>query len=385
MDTTLATRALSASTAIANAALTVDDPGEVLELIVRKAAELAEADLGLVMASGADGQLTVEAAHGTAGAGAPEYAASNPVGLTLSARSSAARVARRGVPLVVQDFTSDPRTAPYVPKELRGYGPFAAAPFGTKDRRLGALTVYRRRGAAGFEPASVEVLTAFATQAALVQVLAEGATARRRIAVYEERERLARDLHDVLVQRLYAVGVQLDLLGRKLGGKLGRQDSARLADAVDQLDGTIAEVRDTVRALRDPDPGGQPSTSDLAASAHAEVDVAGELLGYAPSLKLSGGLANVPAESADHARAALRESLSNVVRHSGAAHTTVRIGSADGWLSLEVTDDGCGIPGGVTRRGLAHLEERATAAGGYCEVHTSARRGTRVLFRIPVA
>ncbi|MQA07951.1 MAG: GAF domain-containing protein [Pseudonocardiaceae bacterium] len=380
MDATLAARALSASTDIATAALTADDPDGVLELIVRRAAELAKADLGLVMARGEEGELTVEAAHGTLG---PDE--NDPVGLRLSARSSAARVARRGVPVVVDDFTSDPRTAPFVPKELRRYGPFAAAPFGTGERRLGALTVYRRRGAAGFDQASVDVLTAFAAQAGLVLVLAEGATARQRVAVYEERERIARDLHDVIVQRLYAAGVQLGLLERRLSKRVGREDSARLAEAVDQLDTTIAEVRDTVRALRNPDPGEAEQTSDLGASVRSEVDVAGELLGYRPSLEMSGSLAEVPADSADHARAALREALSNVVRHSGAAHTTVRVTSDGGRLSLEVGDDGCGIPPGVARRGLRHLEERAAAAGGHCEVRSSAQRGTTVTFEVPIA
>lgn len=379
MDSTLAARALTASTDIATAALTADDPDDVLGLIVRRAAELAGADLGLVMARGDDGQLTVEAAHGTPGPGEAD-----PVGLTLSARSSAARVARRGVPVAVDDFTSDPRTAPFVPKELRRYGPFAAAPFGTRERRLGALTVYRRRGSAGFDEASVDVLTAFAAQAGLVLVLAEGATARQRVAVFEERERIARDLHDVIVQRLYAAGVQLDLLDRRLSGRLDRDDAVRLADAVDQLDSTIAEVRDTVRKLRNPDPGAEESTSDLASSVRSEVDVAGELLDYQPSLRLAGELDEVPAESADHIRAALREALSNVVRHSGAADTSVRVRHAGDRLSLEVSDDGCGIPRGVARRGLRHLEERAAAAGGRFEVQSSARRGTTVRFDIPL-
>ena len=135
------------------------------------------------------------------------------------------------------------------------YGPFAVAPFGTRERKIGALAVYRRRGAAPFTQVTVDVLTAFAAQAGLVVVLAEGSTARQRVAVYEERERIARDLHDVIIQRLYAAGVQLDLLERRLGKWLDPPDAARLAEAVDQLDETIAEVRATVRALRQRRPG----------------------------------------------------------------------------------------------------------------------------------
>jgi signal transduction histidine kinase len=373
MDPTLAARALSASTEIATAALAGDDPEAVLGRVVSCAAELAEADLGLVMAREEDGRLTIEAAHGHSG--------ENPVGLALSARSSAARVARSGVPIVVDDLTTDPRTSPFVPKELWGYGPFAAAPFGNRERRLGALTVYRKRGAQPFAPVTVEVLTAFAAQAGLVLVLAEGSNARQRIAVYEERERIARNLHDVVVQRLYGAGMQLDLLARRPTKRLAKADAARLADAVDELDATIAEVRATVRALRNPDP---TEPDDLAESVRSEVATAGELLGFAPTLEVAGDLAAVPAHLADHTRAALREALSNVVRHSGASWVRVRVLVDSKKLELDVIDNGCGIPPGVSRRGLKHLEERAEDAGGHCEVRSSARAGTTVVWKIPL-
>jgi signal transduction histidine kinase len=376
MDPTLAARTLGAATEIATAALAGDDPEAVLRLVVRSAAELAEADLGLVMAQAQDGSLTVEAAHGT-----PVVPAVDPVGLVLSARSSAARVARSGVPIVVDDVVNDPRTAPFVPKELQRYGPFAAAPFGTRERRLGALTVYRKRDAAPFTPAAVEVLTAFAAQAGLVLVLAEGTLARQRLGLYEERERIARDLHDMIVQRLYAAGMQLDLLVRRPSRKLARADAARLAEAVDQLDATIADVRAVVRQLRNPDPdAGRPA--DLAESAKTEVATAGELLGFTPTLEVSGDLANVPSSVADHARAALREALSNVVRHSGAHTVKVLLRNDNKGLTLTVSDDGCGIPQGVTRRGLGHLEERAEQLGGSCAVRSSPR-GTSINWHVP--
>jgi signal transduction histidine kinase len=375
MEPALAAQALGASTEIATAALSGEEPEAVLRLVVRHAAELAEADLGLVMTRGDDGTLTVEAAHGASTV--PTF--TNPVGLVLSARSSAARTARSGVAVVVDDVCSDPRTAPFVPRELRIYGPFAAAPFGTTQRRLGALTVYRHRGARPFAETAVDVLTAFAAQAGLVLVLAEGATARARLTLYQERERIARDLHDVLVQRLYAAGMQLDLLARRPSRKLARKDATRLAEAIDQLDASIADVRSVVRALRNADP--DPAT-DLTESATAEVAIAGELLGFPPTLEVAGELGDVPADLADHARAALRETLSNVVRHSGAHRVSVHIGRTDA-LRLTVTDDGCGIPEGVTHRGLKHLDERARQAGGRCDVRSSPA-GTTVTWTVPL-
>ncbi|MFL6120641.1 GAF domain-containing sensor histidine kinase [Actinophytocola sp.] len=374
MEPALAAQALGASTEIATAALSGEDPEAVLRLVVRHAAELADADLGLVMTRADDGSLTVEAAHGDGG---PTF--TNPIGLVLSARSSAARTARSGVATVVDDVAADPRTAPFVPRELRHFGPFAAAPFGTTQRRLGALTVYRRRGARPFAEPAVEVLTAFAAQAGLVLVLAEGATARARLTLYQERERIARDLHDVLVQRLYAAGMQLDLLARRPTRKLARKDAQRLADAIDQLDASIADVRAVVRTLRNPE---ADQVTDLAESARTEVAIAGELLGFPPELDIDGDLSGVPPALADHARAALRETLSNVVRHSGAHKVSVHIGRGDA-LELVVADDGCGIPEGVTHRGLKHLEERARQAGGRCVVRSSPK-GTTVTWTVPL-
>jgi len=369
MDLTLATRTLTASTEIAHAALSSDDPDAVLRLVVRSAAELAEADLGLVMARGDDGRVTVEAAHGDDG----------PIGTVLSARSSAARVARSGVPVVVDDFTTDPRTAPFVPKALRGYGPFAAAPFGTAERRLGVLTVYRRRGAAPFTPVAVDVLTAFAAQAGLVVLLAEGSTARQRVAIYEERERIARDLHDVTVQRLYAAGMQLDRLSRHVS----RRHAAALAEAVDQLDETITEIRATVSRLRSADPT-QPAT-DLYDSVRAEAATAGELLGFPPMLDLTGDPAGIPVILADHARAPLREALANVVRHAGATEVHIQVSHDHTGLRLSVQDNGCGIPAGVTRRGLRNIADRAAAVGGRCDVESTPDTGTRVTWSVPTS
>lgn len=377
MEPRLATRTLSASTEIAKAALSSDDPAAMLRVIVQSAAELAEADLGLLMVSSADGTLTVEAAAGET----PPYAA-DPVGIVLSARSSAARVARGGVPVAVDDFTTDPRTAPFVPKALRRYGPFAVAPFGTPDRRLGALAMYRRHGKKPFQDNTVDVLTAFAAQAAVVLVLAEGATARQHIAVYQEREHLAQDLHDVIVQRLYGTGMQLDLLQRKISGQLPEEHAKRLADAVDQLDATIDEVRATVKALRSADPL-ETEVPPLDETVQSEVRTAGELLGCSPTVNITGDTATIPPSTADHARAALREALSNVVRHSGARSLHVAVLADAKRLRLQVSDDGCGIPDGVARRGLRNLADRATAAGGRCVIDSSARNGTTVIWQVP--
>lgn len=382
MDSTLARRMLTASTEITRVALSAEDPEAVLPLVVRRAAELAEADLGVVTVRSDDGRLTVEATYGAPSATGP---LADPVGTVLSSRSAAARVARSGVPVVVDDLIDDPLTAPYVPASLRVYGPFAVAPFGTRERRLGALAVYRRRGASTFNRVAVDVLTSFAAQAGLALVLAEGSTARQRIAVYQERERIARDLHDVIVQRLYAAGVQLDVLQRRVAGSLDAADGDRLAETVEQIDQAIAEVRATARTLRSADPETPAQAPALDDSIRSEVQIAGELMGRPPKLEIDGDLTDVPVPVADHARAALREALSNVVRHSGARTVLVRVRRSEAGLRLQVVDDGCGIPRDVSKRGLRNLEERAAASGGRCTLTSSPDSGTTVTWEVPLA
>ncbi|MGW3999242.1 GAF domain-containing protein [Amycolatopsis sp. NPDC004772] len=449
MDPTLAARALSAATEITSTALSGDDPGAVLDTVVARAAELADADLGLAMVSTEDGRVVVEAAYyatphpagevttrpgpddpktGTAAggtgpaietgrppaelgdgsatgsaavAGEPRLGGSAPAsgspqpgaaaageslrGLALPADSAAGQVARGGEPVSSEDFTVDPRTAPYVPAELHGYGPFAAAPFGSGGRVLGSLTVYRKRGREPFSAGTVEMLVAFAAQAGVVLALAEGANARHRVALYEERERIARELHDVIVQRLYGAGMQLDRVRRNMRKRFAQADGARLSDAIDQLDQTIEEIRGTVRALRSPEPRHDTGTpTDLAESARGEVRIAGELLGYPPTLELSGEFADIPAERADHIRAALREALSNVVRHSGASETRVTLTRDSDGVKLRVRDNGSGVPQGVATRGLRHLAERADAAGGKFFLNSSPSLGTLVAFDLPL-
>ncbi len=390
MDPTLAARALSAATEITSTALSGDDPGAVLDTVVARAAELADADLGLAMVSADDGRVVVEAAHYATADEADdtddgEARGESLRGLALPADSAAGRVARGGEPVASSDFTVDPRTAPFVPAELHGYGAFAAAPFGSGGRVLGALTVYRKRGREPFSAGTVEMLVAFAAQAGVVLALAEGANARHRVALYEERERIARELHDVIVQRLYGAGMQLDRVRRNMRKRFAQADGARLSDAIDQLDQTIEEIRGTVRALRSPEPRHDTGTpTDLAESARGEVRIAGELLGYPPTLELSGEFADIPAERADHIRAALREALSNVVRHSGASETRVTLARDSDGVKLRVRDNGSGVPQGVATRGLRHLAERADAAGGKFFLNSSPSLGTLVAFDLPL-
>jgi two-component system, NarL family, sensor histidine kinase DevS len=178
--------------------------------------------------------------------------------------------------------------------------------------------------------------------------------------------------------------VQLEVLERRLSGRLDTADAARLAETMEQIDQAIAEVRATARTLRSADPEEPERAPALDDSMRSEVQIAGELLGRPPRLEIDGDLSDVPVSVADHARAALREALSNVVRHAGAQTVLVRVRRSDSGLLLQVVDDGCGIPRDVSKRGLRNLEERAVAAGGRCVLTSSPDSGTTVTWEVPL-
>lgn len=251
------------------------------------------------------------------------------------------------------------------------------------------LVVGRTRGAAPFPTVVVEALGAFANQATVALELAERRADAARLAVVRDRDRIARDLHDLAVQRLYATGLSLQAVDRRLvdprpldGGSRG-DVGARVGEAIDQIDETIDLIRTTIRGLRDPggDAPRRPGTRSLLL---AEAEAATHALGFAPTVRFEGPIdAQVPSTVAAHLVAVLRESLSNAARHARA--TQVRIGlRADGDLLLTVVDDGVGIPADAPRSGLANLARRAAELGGSFEVRPGRAGGTALRWRVPL-
>jgi signal transduction histidine kinase len=268
---------------------------------------------------------------------------------------------------------------------LRQDGIAVVVPLVTHGKLIGMINLGSRLSGQEYSRDDLALLENLAMQSSAALRVAQ--LVREQQASMQERERIARELHDVIVQRLYAAGMRLDRVRRRMTRRFARADAARLSEAIDEVDGTIAEVRKTVRELRSAEPESpSPSPSvDLAESARGEVRVAGELLGYPPTLELSGELADIPTGPADHVRAALREALSNVVRHSGASETRVELHRDPQGVRLRVRDNGCGVPRDVAQRGLRHLAERAEAAGGQYKVTSSPTLGTLLSFDIPLS
>ncbi|WP_199424146.1 sensor histidine kinase [Actinotalea solisilvae] len=226
----------------------------------------------------------------------------------------------------------------------------------------------------------MELVGAFARHATLALELATVQDQRLRLAVYEERDRIARDLHDVVIQRLFGAGLTVQSMLPRLPDAL-RDGGERL---VDELDEAVRELRTAIFALHRPDADG----AGLRGRLHDLVRTVSAQLGHRPRLRLVGPLdALVDEHLADHVLAVVGEALTNVARHARAGATSVHVTADAGELVVEVTDDGVGLPDVVDAagEGLRNLASRAAELGGTCTVGRRAGGGTRVEWRVPLA
>lgn len=254
-----------------------------------------------------------------------------------------------------------------------------AFPLGEPNSARGVLAVGRYGGRAGFAPLVVEALQGFAAQAAVALELAEHRADVERFAVQRDRGRIARDLHDLAIQRLYATGLSLLAAGRDLD----TAHAQRIGRAVDEIDETIALIRTTVHRLQ-PETAGSRQAG-LRSRVYAEMDAAANRLGFTPRLRFDGPVdAAVPADVAEHVVAVLREGLANVARHADATTVSVRLAVSDD-VVLTVADDGIGIPKDVPLSGLRNLSRRAADLGGELSVEPAGAVGTRLEWRVPLA
>jgi signal transduction histidine kinase len=360
---------LRASGEVTDRLLSEADFGEVLALVTDQALEMSGADLVvLALPAGNGTSLVIEHA---AGDGAEEA-----VGLVLPVSGSASGlVLASGKPLSLDDFGSDQRAAAAARERLR-LGPAVVVPLGAPGNVRGILTAGRRPGSMPLAPAAVEMLVSFAAQAGVGLELAEHRRDAGRLAVFEDRDRIARDLHDLVIQRLYATGMSLEGVSARLGDS---GNGRRVTSAVDALDETIKEIRSAIFSLHS-----RPAADEAALRAQVleVVDEAAGTLGFAPALRMSGRLDEVPGEVGQHLLGALREALSNAARHAQASKVEVTIGAGPE-LILVVRDNGTGITETGRRSGLANLAERAAMLGGTMHAGPAEGGGTELEWRVP--
>ncbi|MHC3474701.1 PAS domain-containing sensor histidine kinase [Streptomyces sp. 7R007] len=206
----------------------------------------------------------------------------------------------------------------------------------------------------------------------------ELAAARTDREVMAERERIARDLHDMVIQRVFGAGLALQSIAAR---DVNAATATRVNHVIDELDSTIKELRNTIFELNQP----TQKAASLRAQVLDETGAAEQRLGFAPSVEFDGPVdAALPDETAAHLLAALREALSNVCRHAHASAVHVAVHAADE-LVLEVVDDGRGIGSPTRSSGLTNLRRRAEKLGGTFEVAGRATGGTRLCWRIPLS
>ena len=346
------------------------DRDTALALVAGRAREVAQADAAFVALPSDDASsLVFEVVDGLRTG--PWRGFSVPV-----ARSVAGAVLLSGDSYSTEDaraaaLAANPAWAP--PRGSRAHGPLMAVPLGAGPLR-GVLLLVRETGRLAFTDDELNLATSFAGHAALALERARARTDRARLAVYEDRDRIARDLHDLVIQRLFATGLQLHALRRTVAPETADAIKA----AVRELDATIREVRSTIFDLRPASEGG--ALSDVRAS----VDDAERTLGFRPELKLAGAAEHgLPDAVRPHLLAVLREALANVARHAGASSVEVYLEIGDD-VRLAVRDNGKGLPGAWGRRGGTRtMHERAALLGGRCSIRTRPSGGTSVVWTVP--
>jgi signal transduction histidine kinase len=218
------------------------------------------------------------------------------------------------------------------------------------------------------------VLAEFAQGLAVSLEAASAQHERARSELYEDRDRIARDMHDHVIQRLFATGMSLQSAARTSDEAV----RAKLDGAVDELDAAIRDIRHTIFALHRA-PGARALTTEISSICRD----AAVTLGFPPDLRLTGRTDKVPEPLAADLLAVLREALSNVAKHAAASSVQVAI-QVDGDVMVSVADDGTGLPTDIHRSGLDNLLRRAQKQGGSLEIHSEPGHGTQLTWRVPL-
>lgn len=377
---------------VANAVLGGSGADEVLSLIANRSRALTKADVVLVALQEPDG-LAVEIvdARGVpeegSGTVSPAVQRTTQQVLEALAQWPEQRVPAGSVIYDILD-NGDRRVIEHAEDVLgtgvdgASLGPALVIPLSTADRILGVLVLICVDDHVYIPDDLVDLAASFGSQAAVTLVLAEARREHERLAVYEDRDRIARDLHDLVIQRLFATGMMLQ--GTTRIDDVPEAAAERVSRAVDELDETIKEIRQTIFALHEPVEG--PSSS-ARGRVLRETSQSAALLGFEPSVRFAGPVDSMlDAEIIEHLVAALREALANAAKHADAQRVEVVVQIEGGDVVLVVTDDGVGIDDEHSgrRSGVANIGSRAHDLGGSCRVErVSVEGGTRMTWRVP--
>jgi signal transduction histidine kinase len=343
-----------------------------LPMITQRAREVGEADFAsiLLQVSGTT-DLLVAAADG---AGAAELLGQ----LVPLGQSLAGQALLDGRDLVVSDARATERA--FGAKDVPDGPALLVRLPDAGGGQPGVLAITRAHGSAPFDPDEQDMIESFADQASVALKLAHAQDARRQLLLLEDRDRIARDLHDHVIQRLFAAGLGLTGLASRTAEPETRE---RLTQYTDQLDDTIQAIRQTIFALqRHRETGVQARVLEIARDATGA-------LGFAPELRFEGPLdALLDTDIVDHVTAVVRESLANAARHAHATSVSAILSAADGRnLAITITDDGDGIGDPSHISGLGNMRSRAEELGGSFAIVSPVppgQGGTRLEWVIPL-
>ncbi|HEX5116229.1 MAG TPA: GAF domain-containing sensor histidine kinase [Pseudonocardiaceae bacterium] len=346
---------------------------------------LAGTDPGDVLQAVADRTLELSSALYTLIAVPEESDAAEPTGLTIGVSAgfgadppTGTRVPLGGSTIGSVFVDQVPRSVPALDLAVLDVtlGPGLMLPLRAGSRVLGVLVAARAVDAPVFDLHELPVIASFADQAALALQLASHQWRLRELDVLADRDRIARDLHDHVIQRLFGVGLALSGAQRRATSP---DVARRINDSIDQLQEIVNEIRTTIFDLH-AGTTGVPRLRQRLNGAITELTRNG---GPRTSVRLAGPLDLVPVDLAEHAEAVVREAVSNAVRHAGAANLSVVVSVRDD-LVVEVTDDGTGMPESIVSSGLANLRQRAHRVGGHFGVERHQPQGTRVRWSAPL-
>ena len=357
------------TTALLSNAETLTEP---MQLIARRACELTGAEQAIVLvpvpSDSATGKVTTLVVSTAVGIHADDVLGQRiPVD-----RSTSGGVYRSGKPLITESFRHPIQSFTDV-----GQRPAIIMPLSADEAVLGVIIVARPADGPPFDSSYLELVSDFASHAAIALALAIGRRRERELTILADRERIAHDLHDHVIQRLFAAG--LDLQG-SIARSQSQELNARLARTIDDLQATIETIRSTIFELSSPLAG----PTDFRQRLEKVIANLTDDRDLVTVVRFSGPLAAVGDVVADNAEAVTAEAISNAIRHSGASRLEIAVTVAENF-TLEITDDGTGIPPHNHRAsGLANMHRRAEVLGGICDIGPGSDGGTKVHWTVPL-
>ncbi len=364
---------LEATQDVAAVVLAGGEPAEVLELITERVLTLTES-VCAYLALQEDPEMPSEEVSELVVASAAGADSEGILGQRISLDGSHTGAAYRDLE---GSWTDGPGGGLRLDSSVK-YGPALTSPLRAGQSVIGVLTVMRSAEMPTLDAAGRTMMTAFADQAALALQLANSQRRMRELDVVSERDRIARDLHDHVIQRLFAVGLSLQGTAQRARTP---EIKARLSETINDVQTIVQDIRHSIFDLHSSTSAEAPVLRKRLHAVVAEMTAETELR---TSIRLAGPVSVLTSTIFDHVEAVLRESLSNVVRHAHASTVSVKLNIGDD-VVLEVADNGIGLPEELSRRsGLANMAARTEESGGSFSAGKGPAGGTVVRWSVPL-